>query len=84
MNTSETLNWLAGLFEMAAGSISADTLREEIAAWDSLGVLTLIAGLDEKFDIQLTENEIQQMRSVKDVLNLLQSKGRISEAAFTA
>jgi acyl carrier protein len=78
MNTSETLNWLAGLFEMPAGSISADTLREEIAAWDSLGVLTLIAALDEEFNIQLTESEIQQIRSVKDVLNLLQSKGRIS------
>lgn len=78
MNTSETLNWLAGLFEMPAGSISADTLREEIAAWDSLGVLTLIAGLDEEFNIQLTESEIQQMRSVKDILNLLQSKGRIT------
>lgn len=78
MNTSETLNWLAGLFEMPAGSISADTLREEIAAWDSLGVLTLIAGLDEEFNIQLTESEIQQMRSVKDILNLIQSKGRIT------
>jgi acyl carrier protein len=78
MNTSETLNWLAGLFEMPAGSITADTMREEIAAWDSLGVLTLIAGLDEQFNIQLKENEIQQMRSVKDVLNLLQSKGCIS------
>jgi acyl carrier protein len=78
MNTSETLNWLAGLFEMPAGSISADTLREEIAAWDSLGVLTLIAALDEEFNIQLTENEIQQIRSVKDILNLLQSKGRIT------
>ena len=72
MNNTETLNWLAELFEMPAGSIGIDTLKKDIPAWDSLGVLTLIAGLDEKYHIQLTENEIQEMHSVKDLLNILQ------------
>jgi acyl carrier protein len=77
MNKNEVVNWLAGLFEAPAGSITVDTLKKEIPAWDSLGVLTLIAGLDEDFGIQLTEDEIQKMSSVKDILDLLQRHGHL-------
>lgn len=77
MNTHEVLNWIAEIFELPAGSISVDTLRKDIPAWDSLGVLTLIAGLDEDFDIHLTEDEIQEIRSVKDILDLLQRHGHL-------
>jgi acyl carrier protein len=50
------------------------TRREEIPAWDSLGVLSLIAALDEEFDIRLSENEIQDMKSVEDILQLFKSR----------
>jgi len=62
---------------LPAESLSPDTLRDDIPAWDSLGILTLIAGLDEDFDIQLTEDEIQEMRSVKDILELFQRHGHL-------
>lgn len=77
MNVDEALNWLAELFEMPVGSIGVDTLREDVPAWDSLGVLTLIAGLDEEFGIQLTEDEILEMSSIRDILELLGRHGHL-------
>lgn len=80
MTLDESLKWIAELFEEPVENIRPDTLRDDIAAWDSLGVLTLMAGLDEKFGIVLSENEIGQMKKVDDVLSILRRNGHLSES----
>jgi acyl carrier protein len=77
MNQIEALAWIADLFEMPPEKIRPDTKRSAIPAWDSLGVLTLMAALDEKFDTLLTEEEIQTMQSVQDILNVMNKNGKI-------
>jgi acyl carrier protein len=77
MNQTEALVWVAFLFEEPPEKIQPDTKREDIPAWDSLGVLTLMAALDEKFDILLTEEEMQTMKSVQDILNILDKNGKM-------
>lgn len=72
MTRNEALAWLAGLFEEPVANITPDTQRDEIAGWDSLGVLTLMADLDEKFNIQLDEKEASAMSSIRDVLTVLE------------
>jgi acyl carrier protein len=71
---SEVLAWVADIFEAPVENIRPETRRDEIEAWDSLGILTLMARLDEDFQVLLTEEEIQQLRSVKDILNLLRKR----------
>ena len=71
MNKAEALAWIADLFEEPQEQIRESTPRSEILAWDSLGVLSLMAELDERFDIQLTETEISDMQRVGDILDLL-------------
>ena len=44
MNTQDAVSWIAEIFEEPPEGVSADTPREEIPGWDSLGVLTLMAG----------------------------------------
>ena len=51
MNKSEALGWIADLFEESPENVEDSTPRSEILGWDSLGVLSLMAGLDERFDI---------------------------------
>ena len=80
MTQNEALAWLAGIFEESPDSISPETSRDEIAAWDSLGVLTLMAELDEKFDIQLDADEMDGMKKVQDVLALLERRGALQPA----
>jgi acyl carrier protein len=70
---------VAETFEAPAEKIRPETKRDEIDAWDSLGILTLMARLDEDFHILLTEEEIQQLRSVEDILNLLRKRGVLGD-----
>jgi acyl carrier protein len=78
MTVSAALAWLANLFEEPLPHIQPDTKRTEIPAWDSLGMLTLMASLDEQFDIRLTDEEIPAMRSVADILTALRRRGKLS------
>jgi acyl carrier protein len=80
MDTQEALRWIADIFEEPAGRISTTTERTQIPGWDSLGTLSLIAALDEKFDVHLDEQEIEAMASVQDILKILQQHGAMAEA----
>lgn len=76
----EALAWVAGVFEAPLEKIRPETKRDEIDTWDSLGILTLIARLDEDFQFLLTEEEIQRLRSVEDILDLLRKHGVLKDA----
>jgi acyl carrier protein len=71
----EILAWVAEVFETPAEKVRAETKREEIDTWDSLGILTLMAKMDEDFHVLPTEDEIQQMRSVGDIIEVLRKHG---------
>ena len=75
MNPTEALEWISEVFEEAPGRIDANTLRKDIPGWDSLGTLSLIAALDEKFDIHLSEQDIENMQRVGDVFEILKRHG---------
>ena len=75
MKTDEALKWIADLFEEPAENISLTTPRDDVAAWDSLGTLTLMASLDEEFDIHLDPDQISEMKTVGDLVKLLESAG---------
>jgi acyl carrier protein len=79
MKLEEAVNWIAEVFEEAAGRIGPQTLRKEIPGWDSLGTLSLIAGLDEKFDIQLSEKEIGSLERVNDIVDILRRQGAVED-----
>lgn len=77
MKTEEALRWIERLFECTSGSISPETPRADIAAWDSLGLLTLMAQLNDDFGIELSDSELQSLQSVNDILVLLRSRGKV-------
>lgn len=75
MTRDEALLWLAEIFEEPAGNMRPDTPRDEIFGWDSMGVLTLMADMDEKFNIRLSAKDLKAMTKVQDVLNVLEQNG---------
>jgi acyl carrier protein len=77
MTETEALAWLAEVFQEPAEKIMIETPRDSIATWDSLGVLTLMAELDEKFDLVTSDQEMREMARVGDVLSLLREKGKL-------
>jgi acyl carrier protein len=78
MTRDEALAWVAAVFEEPPANVRPDTPRDEIGGWDSLGVLTLMADLDEKFDIRVSEKEMSAMTSVQDILDLLGRNGKLA------
>jgi len=79
MQTDEALNWIAEVFEEKPGRITAQTLRNDIPGWDSLGTLSLIAALDERFDMHLSEETIEGMQTVADLLDVLRRHGAMAD-----
>jgi acyl carrier protein len=79
MKTEQAVSWVAEVFEEAAGRIDLQTQRNDIPGWDSLGTLSLIAALDEKFDIQLSEKEIGSLGRVSDIVDILRRHAAIDD-----
>ena len=78
MNESDVIKWLAELFNEDPGAIQSDTPRDAIPEWDSLGVLNLMAEMDEKFDIVMSDEDLEGINGVGDVIRLLREQGKIS------
>ena len=79
MNLNDAISWIADLFDEPIENVKPETIREDISGWDSLGILTLISVLDEEFDIILTEEELQEIHKVEDILNVFQKHGHLNE-----
>lgn len=78
MTQREALEWIAKLFEVSPDRVTAATVRDEIPAWDSLGVLSLMAGLDSDFGIVLKDDDVQGMKTVEDILVLMRRSGKLN------
>ena len=77
MTIEEALRWVAELFEVPVENITPATQKDEIEAWDSLGILTLMAKLDEELNIQLSENDMENLKSVEDILMVMKRYGHL-------
>ena len=77
MKSDDALSWISEVFEESPGRISAATPRLDIPGWDSLGTLSLIAALDERFDIHLSEQDIEGMQCVGDIFEILRRHGAL-------
>lgn len=80
MTQTEAVAWIAQVFEMPPGQLTPDTHRDAVPAWDSLGVLTLMASLDSDFGIVLTDEDIQAVKTVGDILDVMRRHGKLIPA----
>ncbi len=44
---------------------------------DSLDLVELIMEMEETFDVQIADNELEKIRTIKDVLDYLKNKGTV-------
>ena len=79
MSVDEALKWIADLFEFPFSQITVETPRDQIETWDSLGMLTLMAKLDSEFSILLSEDEIVNFKSVKNIIEVFKRHGKLVE-----
>ena len=70
---------LAEAFDEPLGNIALQTRRDALMGWDSMGALSLMAELDERFNIELTADASRGMLSVSDVIDLLRHHGALAD-----
>jgi acyl carrier protein len=68
------LSWCGNLFDESAENLTLETAREEIPGWDSMGILLLMADLDEAHGIQLSESELEELKTLGDIARLIDAK----------
>ncbi len=59
--------------EVALDKLTAETTFEDIDA-DSLDVVELVMALEEEFDLEISDQEIENVKSVGDVVKYIESK----------
>jgi acyl carrier protein len=79
ISTAEALAMLAAAFDEPIERIKPTTARANITGWDSMGALSLMAELDERFGIELTADMSRSITSVGGVLDLLRSHGALRD-----
>jgi acyl carrier protein len=62
------------IFGISAEKITPASTPETIETWDSIQHLSLVLALEEKFGLQLSPEEIEQMKSIGEVIKLVESK----------
>lgn len=78
MSPEEGLALIAEVFDTSPDVITPATARRDIAAWDSMGVLLLMAELDERFNLVLTPTQLEQLKKVDDILKILRDHNHIT------
>ncbi len=62
------------LFGIPADQLNAASSPETIESWDSIQHLNLVLALEEKFNLQLSPEEIEQMKHIGDIAKLVEGK----------
>jgi len=57
------------------GDINLATSRKDVPKWDSLQHVALVAAIEQQFGILLSMDEMVEIRSVKDICNILDRHG---------
>ena len=65
---------IAQILKVNVESINADSSPDTIASWDSLQHMNLVLGIEQRFGISFSEDEIMQMMSYEIIVDLLKEK----------
>ena len=71
---SEVKSLFASVFNYT-GDIILATSRKDVPKWDSLQHVALVAAIELQFGISLSMDEMVEIRSVKDIGNILDRHG---------
>jgi acyl carrier protein len=55
-------------------AVSLNTRQQDLKGWDSLAHIRLVSGMENEFDIQFSLTEIEQISTVKQFVDAIQSR----------
>jgi acyl carrier protein len=72
MNRQQFLNSLEEILELDDNTLNGDEALIDIEQWDSLAFLSVIAMADENFDIVIEGDKLEGIKSVNDLVALVE------------
>ena len=75
MNLDQFIENFAGLFdETSPDTINASTSFKELDEWSSLLALSVIAMVDEEYDVEFRGDDIRDSKTVEDLYNIVTAR----------
>lgn len=72
MDIREKLELIEECMDLDAGAIKEDDNLDNFEEWDSVAVLSIIAIVDEKFHKTLSGEDLKGVKTVKDILAMME------------
>lgn len=72
-NLEKLATIIADQLNVEESTISEDTTLEDLGA-DSLALVELVMSVEEEFEIQIEDEDMEKFKSVGDVLDYIESK----------
>tara|TARA_B100000405_G_C16325637_1_gene278249 strand:- start:184 stop:414 length:231 start_codon:yes stop_codon:yes gene_type:complete len=73
MTNFERVRWvISEELRMPKEDINEDSLFVEDLNFDSLDHIEVVIGIEKEFDVEISDEEIDDVKSVKDLLSLLE------------
>ena len=72
MDMKKKLALLEEMMELEEGSLTANTVLDDIEEYDSMAKLSLIVLMNDEFGKKLTAKEIKNFSKVQDVLDFME------------
>ena len=74
MTNFERVRWvISEELRMPKEDIKEDSLFVEDLNFDSLDHIEVVIGIEKEFDVEISDEEIDDVKSVKDLLSLLEN-----------
>lgn len=74
MDTTQFIEAFADALEIEdASTINVETAFRDLAEWDSLAYLNIIAMLDEDYDLQIENAEFKKLATIGDIINYVEA-----------
>lgn len=79
VTTSDILEMLVVLLNETPANITPQAELNSLTGWDSMGVLLLMAELDERFGIMLKEEQIKSLKTIDDIIGVIKDRGFLQD-----
>lgn len=66
---------ISELFDLPKDNINANTSRDDVEKWDSMGTIDLVAQLEKNFGISFDLLEVEELHTVGIIQASLEEKG---------
>jgi len=70
----QLINIVKEALDIEEETIDLNTQFDSLDTWDSLGKLSLIALIDESFNVQISDKEFNSFQTIDDLYTALKSK----------